>query len=332
MCRQAPIAACWAISAHIVGYYQRMRKLIGSALGVVLLLCALSGCAFLDPRIDGTPTNSATDPFSSEYADQAENIHSAWESVAVLKSDPTAAKWAEMSATLYSQWLVLTGPDPVHRVAATGTEPETVPGSYTSFDDVVQHADEALVTARDSALTLAGSSTGLYVGFWASLGASLEQVRLGLTGPYDQPIAPDPARTIETTGNDEALTALIDRYTEGVFAIKAALGFLDDSGPDWPQFQTVLSTLEKDLSDLNALAASQNIAVDPAGLYELPSGRDRDTSLQLLSGIQTSLVDAAAVWASSAADPTDAATYLMHAATLAMPYGIGTAVWPGWPD
>lgn len=309
-----------------------MRKLANGIAMILFLslLSGLSGCAFSDPRIEGIPP---TAPASSSalFSQAAEEVRTAWGLVTGMAgADPAGPgqKWSAMSDTLRAQWLVLVGPDPVHRLAAAGIASPSPSAAGTSVT-----ADQALSTARDNDLSRAAGTKGVDAAFWASLAAGLEQVRLGLTGPYEAATPAAQSVTVAITDESAALSDLMSRYDEGIFAIRAAMGFLDLSSPDGLAFRGALSSLQDDLASLTELAGpSGAVPSDAQGIYELPSGRDRDASLALLASTQKSLTEAAMVWVASASDPARATVYVMSDATLAMSFGIGTAVWPGWPD
>ena len=245
--------------------------------------------------------------------------------------DPNNQQWKDMSEILASQWLVLVGPDPYHRLAAANAYIGD-PTPVTNLSDGAAAADLALISARDDALSQANASTGVETAFWVSLAAGLEQTRLGLNGPYESPTLPDSTKTITILDEPTALSELISRVDEGIFAMRSSLGFLDPSDPDQSRFKVVLSTLQTNLATLSGLAASAEATPINQGIYELPPGRDRAAAMALLSTTQKALTEASVVWAASAADPTQATPYVMNNATLAMSFGLGTAAWPGWPD
>jgi len=304
--------------------------LIKVSVAVLFVVSVLSGCAFSDPRIAGTPPPGPSVP--ADFAQAADEVRTAWGAVSGLAGfDPDNRQWKDMSGTLSSQWLVIVGPDPLHRIAAVDANI----GDPTPVSDLVDGtaaADEALTSARDNALSRANSSTGLAAAFWAGLAAGLEQVRLGLTGPYDVAVPPDPTATITVLDEPTSLSHLISRYDESIFAMRSAIGFLDPSDPDQSAFKVVLSALQTDLGTLTDLAISAEVAPAGQGIYELPPGRDHAAAMALLSSAQKSLTEASIVWAASAADPSQATPYVMSNAALAMGFGLGTAAWPGWPD
>jgi len=302
-----------------------MGKLIKIPAAVLLVIFMLSGCAFSDPRIEGTPPPGPS--VAADFVQVADEVHAAWKAVASL---PDSDQSASMAATLASQWLILVGPDPLHRIPAVGGIGDPTPDP--SLGDGTAGADSALASARDDALTHANASTGLATAFWAGLAAGLEQVRLGLTGPYEPAIAADPAVTVTIMDESTSLSNLISQYEAGIFAIRSALGFLDPASTDQSAFRVVLSSLQTDLAALTGMAASSETTPSGQGIYELPPGRDSAAAMTLLSTTQKSLTESSLVWAASAADPSQATPYLMRNAALAMGYGLGTAVWPGWPD
>ena len=290
----------------------------------------LAGCAFSDPRIEGVPPSGPA--HSTQYAQVGDDVHTAWGLLAGMADlDSSNGQWASMAQTLASQWLVLTGPDPLHRLPAN----EATLGDATlvaDASDATAAANTALTSARDTALSQANSSAGLAAAFWAGLAAGLEQVRMGLAGPYEAATQPDHTVTITIMDESTALSDLISRYDEGVFAMRSAMGFMDPSDPDQSTFKVVLSTLQTDEATLTDLSVSTGASPTPPGLYELPSGRDHDAAMALLARTQKALTEASLVWAASSTDPTQATEYVMSNATLAMGYGLGTAAWPGWPD
>ena len=311
-------------------YDQSMRKLVKAVVAVLLAASALSGCAFSDPRIEGLPPAGSST--AASFTGEADDVHAAWEAVSGLAGlDPDNQQFKDMSATLASQWLVLTGPDPYHRLSAVGADIGT-PSPISDLGEGTASADTALTSARDNALSQANASTGLETAFWAGLAAGLEQVRLGLTGTYGAAIPPDPTVTITMLDEPTALSDLISRYDEGIFAMRSAMGFLDPADPDQSSFQTVLSSLRTDRANLAGLAASAEATPTSQGIYELPPGRDHAAAMVLLAATQKALTQASVAWAACASDPTQATPYVMSNATLAMGYGLGTAAWPGWPD
>ena len=305
-----------------------MGKLIKISAAVLLTVFALSGCAFSDPRIEGTPPPGPT--VAADFEQAADEVHAAWNAVANLAASTGSQQWGSMADTLASQWLILTGPDPLHRISATDAIGDPTPDP--SLGEGTSGADSALVTARDDALTQANASTGLATAFWAGLAAGLEQVRLGLTEGYDPATPADPTVTITILDEPTALSDLISQYEAGIFAIRSAMGFLAPADPDQSTFRIVLTGLQSDLSALTGMAASSEATPVGQGVFELPPGRDSAAAMALLATTQKSLTDASMVWAASSVDPSRATPYLMRNAALAMDYGLGTAAWPGWPD
>jgi len=307
-----------------------MRKLIKVSVALLFAASVLSGCAFSDPRIAGTPPPGPSVP--ADFAQAADEVRTAWGAVSGLAIlDPGTQRWKDMSQTLASQWLVIVGPDPLHRIVATDANIGD-PTPVSDLGEGVMAADADLTSARDNALSRANSSTGLATAFWAGLAAGLEQVRLGLTGPYDVATPPDPTATVTVLDEPTSLSNLISRYDESIFAMRSAMGFLDPSDPDQSAFKVVLSTLQTDLGTLTDLAISAGATPAGQGIYELPPGRDHAAAVALLAGAQKALTEASMVWAASATDPTQATPYVMSNAALAMGFGLGTAAWPGWPD
>jgi len=307
-----------------------MRKLVKISVAALLAVSVLSGCAFSDPRIEGAVP---AEPSSmGDFSQAGDDVHTAWEAVAGMAAlDPSNQQWGLMTETLASQWIVLVGPDPLNRIQAKGADIGD-PGSFASVDDGKTAADDALTTARDSALSQANSSTGLATAFWASLAAGLEQVRLGLSGAYDPAPKPDSNATVTIVDEPTALSELISRYDEAIFAIRSSMGFLDPADPDQSYFKALLSTLQSNLADLTDLAVTAQATPTPHGIYELPDGRGHDAAFAMLASTQKALTEASVVWAASTSAPATATPYVMSNATFAMDYGLGTAAWPGWPD
>ncbi|MCL2784078.1 MAG: ferritin-like domain-containing protein [Propionibacteriaceae bacterium] len=305
-----------------------MRKLLVSFIGGALILSGLTGCA--DPLISGTPPVPSIDAgFSANITKATDEIALIWNAVKDLgDSDPQDPKWGYMESALESMWLVLTGPDPLHRIPSARAKLQVTPVGLDK-----DATSELLVNARDANIGRAEASSGLEAVFWASIACGLDQVRLGLTRPYGEPIAPDSTATIAIQDMDAAVVELIARYHEAVFALKPALGFLDSKNPNRANFEQILNTVQADLEKLIALAHSLDITPPPsAGVYELPAGRDTAASYALVAISQQSLVEASAVLVASSTNPSSTISYLMTNATLGLPLGIGTAVWPGWPD
>ncbi|MCL2482296.1 MAG: hypothetical protein FWF43_02535 [Propionibacteriaceae bacterium] len=312
-----------------------MGKLVGKALVVVLVLSSLTGCAFSDPRIFGTPAPPSANPaLTSDLAQAATQIQQAWAALAGLASlDPTTDRWAAMADTLKAQWLVLVGPDPINRVSVLNVDIGPA-SSLTTIQDGTDAANDTLQTARDSFLDQAKQATGTTAVFWASLACSAEQIRQGMGGTYNTATPANQGATIQVLDEKTAVDTLLSRYDEGVFAIRSAMGFLDPGASGTvSRYQTVLGTVQNDAASLVSVAQGMGITQDTnPPIYQLPPGRDADASLALLTTTQASLVQASAQWVASAADPTQAITYMMNNATVGMPLGVGTAVWPGWPD
>ena len=306
-----------------------MRKLSGLLIGVMAATLALTGCAFSDPRIAGTPVAPATDPGLTAQAEAAGQTHTAWRAVAGLAAaDPATPKWAVMADTLAAQWRVLSGPDALHRVSAVAADIGE-PAAVEDADEALTTADDALRAVREANLDRAGQASGLAAVFWASLAAGAEQVRLGLRSDYGTATEADAGATIATTDPDTAWSELACRYDEGIFALRSALGFLDADDSAGEVIASAVAALRHDKASLGSASTAPPGC---PGIYELPPGRDRAASLNLLATTQQSLVEATAVWLASVDDPASAVGYLMTNATLASPLGLGQAVWPGWPD
>jgi len=308
-----------------------MRRLAGLVVGIVLITAGLAGCAFSDPRISGTPPSPSTDAvIAAQFTAAANDVGTARLAVVTAAgANAGAGKWADMAATLGSSYQVLTGPDPINRIASTST---ATPGSLaTSPSTTAGSANTSLTTLRDDALANAKAATGRTAAFWASLAASAEQVRLGLTGPYGTPAPVDPSATIETQDESTAVAALLTQYDGAIFGLRAALAFLG-SADDQSTFESILASLQSDRATLANLTGPTPAPSPSQGIFELPAGRDRAAAMQILTEAQRGLAQASAVWVASAANPATAIGYLMSNATLAMDYGLGTAVWPGWPD
>jgi hypothetical protein len=305
---------------------------VGLGLGLALVL-ALSGCAFSDPRIDAPVPTPSTDPGLAAQVEQAaDQVFQAWQAVAGLTGRDPQSQYHTMADTLESQWLVLVGPDPLHRVPATGTTIGPPPPAATA-DDAAGQADLALADTRDQHQARAEATTGLAAVFWAALAAATEQIRLGLTGMYDEPPLPEVTTTVMLTTEDGAWTDLVGRYDAGIFALTAAQGFFEAADPQRSMIATTVAGLRRDRADLADLADQLGlVAPTPAGIYDLPEGRDAQAGLDWLALTQASLVQASAVWVGSAEDPSLALPFLMSNATWGLRFGLGTAIWPGWPD
>jgi len=276
----------------------------------------------------------SSDPlFSAALVQGASDLRAAWSVVASIQAaDPGTPKWEAMATTLEAQWMVLVGPDPLTRTPAVNIDIGAPTAPDPAEDPTLQAAD-ALSAARDFDLEQAKASTGLAAAFWASLACSAEQVRLGLTGPYNDPVPADPAATILVTDEATALTAVLSRYDEGAFAMRAAEGFITSTGALQRGVITARLTIQDDMASLADVAATAHVTVPTSqAVYELPAGRDDAAAQSLLASTQASLVESTASWVASAADPSSAIDYMMTNATLAMPVGDGTAQWPGWPD
>ena len=308
-------------------YDHGMRKLIKIPVLALISVSMLAGCAFSDPRIEATPPVGPS--VSDDYAQVADDVHTAWAAIVGLATASSDQRYTDMSETLASQWYVLVGPDPLHRIPAAGA---TLGDPSPNSGDETTTADTALASARDKALSQATSSTGLETAFWAGLAAGIEQVRLGLTGSYAPATMPDPTVTITIMDEKTSLSNLVSRYDEGIFALRSAMGFLDPYDAAQSTFRNVLACLQTDLATLTEMSVSAGATPTPPGIYELPPGRDHDAAMALLARTQKSLTEASLVWAASADDPAQAVPYVMSNATLAMGYGLGTAAWPGWPD
>jgi hypothetical protein len=288
----------------------------------------LTGCAFTDPRIEGSlPPVEIDHIFFAQVQEAAEEVHQAWALVSALEaSQADGEHWAELAGTLKAQWLVLVGPDPLNRFEAIGADS----GPPAEIDDhLLSSADSALSLARDQNLIRAEESTGIQAAFWASLACGIEQVRRGVGNPYTSPRPANPASTLMILTEPEALESLVLRYHEAVFALEAALGFLAAADPARSTFFTMVSVVRKNLAALTALVDSP---VPFPGIYELPEGRDRQAAFDLAATVQRSLVQASAVWVASAPDPGVAIDYMIRGAILTSDLGIGLAHWPGWPD
>ena len=307
-----------------------MRRILGLLVSVMVMSSTLAGCAFSDPRIAGTPEPPSANPGLATQAEAAEEIQAAWQALASLAAaDPATSKWAAMSATLQAQWRVLVGPDALNRVASVSAnigKPSTL-----SPEEAVETAETALEKVRDADLVRARQSTGLTAAFWASLAAGAEQVRLGVQGDYTAAIPADLSATIATADPATAWSDLVCRYDEAVFALRSALGFLSSDDSARPAMVSAVATLRRDEASLTSLSTSTT-APSCSGIYQLPPGRDRTASLDLLTTTQQSLLEATAVWLVAAENPDKAIDYLMANATLASPLGLGAAQWPGWPD
>jgi len=314
-----------------------MRKLVSWAVGAIVVMSSLAGCAFSDPRIEGTPPSPSAGLAGISDASQATSeVQAAWAAVAGIAAiDPGTPKWQDMAATLDAQWLVLRGPDPVNRVSSPPANPGS-PTTFTAVQDGLTAADSALSSARDADLTRAGSATGLAAAFWASLAASTEQVRQGLQGDYASPTPAKPTATIAQTDENTARSSLVCSYDQGIYGLRSALGFLSSGDSARSQFTSALATLQKDQASLldnttSTATPSPSPAACP-GIYELPSGHDHDAAVAILTTVQQNLVEVSAVYTAASSNPSTAAGYLMDNATLATGLGIGWAVWPGWPD
>jgi hypothetical protein len=301
-------------------------------MGIALALACLSGCALSDPRISGTPPTPTVSALVTAAQATAPTLQAAWQAVAGLaRFDPANTGWAAAATTLRDQWRVLVGPDPISRFAADA-DPGT-PLTVSSAEGGLSAADAALTAARDAALAELESTPGLPAVFWAGLAAGVEQVRQGLTLTYGPATPANPAVTVAITDETAAWTTLISRYDETVFALDAATGFFDPADPDRQQFPVIRAALHTDRAALAGLADAVNATPpEPAGIYELPPEHDAAAARALLAASQQRLVEAAAVWVASAADPTLAAPYLLKTATLTLDHGTGWAEWPGWPD
>lgn len=259
-------------------------------------------------------------------------MHAAWAIIAGWSlGDPATTKWATMAKTLEDQWLVLTGPNPTHRVARDAQIGKAT--AVTPGPDAIAAADQALSTIRDASLARVADARGAVAALWAALAASAEQLRLGLTGDYAAPAAVDASVTLMVKDSDQAWSDLVNAYHEAIFGVKAAIGFLEPTGPDAAGFEADLTDLQNHLASLINLSQTVSATPPPGdGIYELPSGRDRAAALALLAQAQQRLTSASAVWVASTDDPATAAPYLVDNATLASAYTLGSAVWPGWPD
>ena len=318
-----------------------MRNL-GMAIVILAMLTGLAGCAFSDPRISGSPpplptpiesTESTEQAVTVDFEQSASKLQVGWAAVSGLAIlDPDQTSWSRIANTLKAQWLVLVGPDPYHRVAATDTDIGQ-PVTPAGIQPGLAVADTALIAARDDALEHGYASTGLPAGFWASLAAGVEQARRGLTEPYKKPIPTNPQVTMMVTTEALAVSGLLACYDEAGFALEAAVGYLDKDSSTRTQLEKTLAWLETSRDQLIAIAIGMGIdRPQTPGIYQLPSGRDKASSLALLTQAATSLAQAAGVWVVSASDTTQASEFLLNLSTMASWAGLSTAIWPGWPD
>jgi len=308
-----------------------MRRIFGLLVSVMVVTSTLAGCAFSDPRIAGTPIPPSANPGLATQAEAAEETQAAWQALAALATaDPATSKWAAMAETLQAQWRVLVGPDALNRVASVTANIGT-PTTAANPEEAMATAETALQTVRDADLERARQSSDLTAAFWASLAAGAEQVRLGVQGDYAAAIPADLSATIATADPATAWSDLVCRYDEAVFALRSALGFLGSDDSARPTIASALTTLRSDQAALTGLSVSTT-APGCGGIYQLPPGRDRTASIDLLTTAQQSLLEATAVWLVATDDPDKAIDYLMANATLASPLGLGAAQWPGWPD
>jgi hypothetical protein len=306
-----------------------MRKI--AIVSLIISLITLSGCAFSDPRISGTPPRVAMEEaFTVNLAESAEELQLAWASVAALREgEPGQEKWAAMAETLESLWLVMVGPDPINRVPAINVDIGD-PAPFDNIESAKTSAESALTLASQAHVARAQSSNGMEALLWASVAASLSQVRTGIAGPYANPVVGFPSTTVTITSDDEALNDLIISYDEAVFALRTSLGFLS---PDLKtQFAAIATTWERELEQLMVIAGERNLQPDAVAIYALPPGRDDAAGMRLLVSSQQSIIQSAAVWVASADDPSAAMTYLLSSATVTSDLGVGCALWPGFPD
>ncbi|MDR2930347.1 MAG: hypothetical protein LBV06_05525 [Propionibacteriaceae bacterium] len=304
-------------------------------LGVVLSTTGLAGCAFSDPRIDAAPPPAAIDDSLKRDLDQAaQDTQALWNTAMTAANtggvSPEVSPWSHRATTLKLQWQVLTGPNPLSRVPAGIT---ATPGTDTTGVPIGD-VDTKLAALRDADLERAGRSTSTTALFWASLAASAEQMRVCLESTvYPDPTAADPAITVQTTDEASAVAQLLTRYDQAMSSIRTAVGFIAPDDPDHARFVAIGDQLAVQQAEL-LRSAPGAAATEPVteGIYEVPAGRDKQASLELLAQAQRGLTQAAGVWVASAADPKPASAILVSTATLGSPWGIGVAVWPGWPD
>jgi len=306
-----------------------MRKII--LLGLILSVFSLTGCAFSDPRITGTPETSAFDDvFSANATASAIELQSAWAAVAGLaKLNPDQEKWSTIADTLHGLWVVVTGPDPVNRIPAMTQD---IGEASTFVDDkaALTEVEAAVTLAYEAHLVRAKTSQGLEALLWGSIAASLAQINQGLTGAYGAPILANSAVTVTITDEDSALSDLIVSYDEAVFALRTSLGFLSSSRVT--QVAKIATTWEREMESLLAIAAEREVIPETTAIYSLPPGRDDKAGMALLASSQQSIVESAATWVACAEDPSVGVDILVSAATITSAQGIGIAQWPGFPD
>ena len=287
----------------------------------------LVGCALSDPLIAGTPTPVPADPVLAAQIDAAVPLMAAAEQAVAAQSadDPGDASLEAILVTLAAQHQVLTGPAPLNRTPGYPVAPATPDGSAD--------ADAALSTARDACAANAVAQPGRPALFWAALAASAEQMRLGLSLGYATARPAQPDRTVTTATPSQALINLIAAYHQAVFYAQASPGFVDPGSELRQRLADILAGLQSHRDALIQLAGAQG--VDPPaslGIYDLPSGRDQAAILARLGDALEGLVEAAGVWVASASQPDEAVAELIYTASVGLPLGLGTAVWPGFPD
>jgi hypothetical protein len=293
----------------------------------VAVALSLTGCAFSDPRIDGTPepwTPVAADVVFTAQVDEVLTAHTqAYAAVLSWEQTHPSDSLTAILATLAEQDSVLRGPSPQWRVPGDSLTPRPSTGDPT----------EALGILRDLCTTQASATTGETALLWASLAASAEQMRRGLSEGYSAPVLADSTRTVAILSEQDALSATIAAYHQAIFHVESSIGFVPPGDPLRDTLVNSVADLKSQRDTLMAYAEELGFGpVESRGIYSLPAQRDKDAALALVAQNQAKLVQAAGVWVASAPHPNLATRALLLTSTFGWPYGAGAAVWPGWPD
>ena len=303
-----------------------MRIVVSSALSLVMMV-SLAGCAFSDPRIDDTPKPWTSAQANSSFASQVEEVLAAhtkaYGIVSSYAVDHPSDSVTAILATLAAQDSVLRGPAPQWRTPGEAMSPRPSQGE----------PGEALSTLRDLCTSKANATTGKYALLWASLAASAEQMNRGLSGSYSPAVPADPTRTITIVKEEEALNAVIAVYHQAIFQIESSIGFVPPGDPLRDTLVNSVVDLKSQRDTLMAYGEDNGFeSVESHGIYPLPAQHDKNATLALVAENQTSLVTATGAWVASSAHPDLATRALLLTATFGWPYGVGGAIWPGWPD
>lgn len=315
----------------------RRRAFVG------ITVAALAGCSgtwLTDPRIKGTPQPQlAAVPSRPAGSDQALGLELA--AAAVLNGSAAAswagsdaARWRSLAEIRRRHAQVLATDQPLRR--EPGLAPSAAARATGSREAGLAAMTSALTAARDAELVLAAESSGVLAAFWAALAASAQQARTALTLPVSAARAGVVMRLVQAAGSwDAAANQVLARLHEAVYGVQSALGLLPTRHSWRPTVETLLTTLKTDRDALMAYLRTRSVSPDPGlGAYSLPPTSGEAKVSALLGGLIDALTQASAVWVASAGpeDRRRAADFLVAASGYGLPFGLGLAEYPGWPD